>query len=232
MALILQIDTATELASICISRDGKLLDMQSSQDQKNHAGFLQPAIKDILAKSGWQLADFDAVAVTIGPGSYTGLRVGLASAKGICFALNKPLITLNTLQVMASAAQKAWLAAGMKFHPETYFCPLIDARRMEVFTAFYDEALKCQQEAHALVVDSQSFNEIYPVHPLVCSGSGAKKLAALINDPRVSFMDCQHDAADMINLAETAHASGLYADLAYCEPLYVKAFFDTAVLKK
>ena len=199
---------------------------------KNHAGFLQPAIKDILAKSGWQLADFDAVAVTIGPGSYTGLRVGLASAKGICFALNKPLITLNTLQVMASAAQKAWLAAGMKFHPETYFCPLIDARRMEVFTAFYDLELHCQQEAHALVVDSQSFNEIYPVHPLVCSGSGAKKLAALINDPRVSFMDCQQDAADMINLAETAHASGLYADLAYCEPLYVKAFFDTAVLKK
>src|SRR5471030_1220662 len=105
MPLLLNIDTATEHASVCISKDGSVVSLAESTEQKNHASFVQPAIAKLMAENDYRLADLDAVAVTIGPGSYTGLRVGLASAKGICYALGKPLITVNTLQVMAWAAR-------------------------------------------------------------------------------------------------------------------------------
>ncbi len=155
--LLLNIDTATEHASICISRGEKVIDMEESSEQKNHAAFVQPAIVRLLAANQLQLADIDAVAVTIGPGSYTGLRVGLASAKGICYALNKPLVTVNTLQVMAQAAYNDCVLKGISIDEQTLFCPLIDARRMEVFTAVYDARLAEIEAPYALVTDADSF---------------------------------------------------------------------------
>lgn len=133
MPLILHIDTATNYASICISKDDVVLGFEENAEQKNHASFLQPAIKAMFAKCNFNLSDIDAVAVTNGPGSYTGLRVGLASAKGLCFALNKALILLNTLQVMAAAS----IESKKEEDIDILFCPMIDARRMEVFTALY-----------------------------------------------------------------------------------------------
>ena len=118
MPLLLNIDTATEHASICISKGSDVLGLVESTEQKNHASFVQPAIQELINKSGLPLKDFTAISVTAGPGSYTGLRVGLASAKGICYALQKPLILINTLEVMAQAIRISAARADRKFPPE------------------------------------------------------------------------------------------------------------------
>lgn len=136
MPLLLNIDTATENATISISQNENVINFLGSSDQKHHASFLQPAIKQLLELNNFSIDQLDAISVTIGPGSYTGLRVGLASAKGLCYALNIPLIALGTLEVMALSVIK------QNQKPESYlYCPMIDARRMEVFTALYDHNL-------------------------------------------------------------------------------------------
>ncbi len=226
--LLLNIDTATEHASICISRGEKVIDMEESSEQKNHAAFVQPAIVRLLAANQLQLADIDAVAVTIGPGSYTGLRVGLASAKGICYALNKPLVTVNTLQVMAQAAYNDCVLKGISIDEQTLFCPLIDARRMEVFTAVYDARLAEIEAPYALVTDADSFESLYNKQPVIFSGSGYQKLSPFLINSNVVHADIQHNASDLARRALLAYQSGAFADLAYVEPLYVKEFFDTS----
>ncbi|MEO7210859.1 MAG: tRNA (adenosine(37)-N6)-threonylcarbamoyltransferase complex dimerization subunit type 1 TsaB, partial [Chitinophagaceae bacterium] len=134
MALILNIDTSATRAFIVLSSDEKCLASIANNEQKTHASFVQPAIKEIFSKSTFSLTDIDAVSVVAGPGSYTGLRVGMASAKGISYALQKPLILLDTLALMALAAIEA--PAYKNF--EGLICPMIDARRMEVFTAIFN----------------------------------------------------------------------------------------------
>ncbi len=136
MGLILNIDTATETAQVSFAKDGKVLQSLTNELQKDHASFLQTAIQQLAKKNNLILTDVDGIAVTAGPGSYTGIRVGMASAKGLCYALNKPLIAINTLQVLTVAAQQELNNAS-----EILFCPMIDARRMEVFTAIYNNTL-------------------------------------------------------------------------------------------
>jgi tRNA threonylcarbamoyladenosine biosynthesis protein TsaB len=135
MALILNIDTATETGGICIAEEGKTLAMAVNPEQKDHASWLHPAVEKIMRDAGCGMKDLQAVAVTAGPGSYTGLRVGMAAAKGFCYALGIPLITENTLKVMALAAKEQAPGDGL-------LCPMIDARRMEVFTAVYQNDLE------------------------------------------------------------------------------------------
>ena len=156
MGLILQIDTATEHASICLSSNGISLLSKVSTDQKNHGSFLQPAILELMAEYGQQLSDLDAIAVSEGPGSYTGLRVGLASAKGLCYALQKPLIMINTLKIIAVSAIKS-IGESQNAH---LYVPMIDARRMEVFTATYDSNLNTVSAPNAKVLDESSFQSI------------------------------------------------------------------------
>lgn len=226
MPIILNIDTATEHASVCISDGEKVLALIESHDQKNHASFIQPAIEALGRETGIALKTIDAVAVTAGPGSYTGLRVGMASAKGICYALQKPLILANTLEVMASALQKA--INHTDGGPEILFCPLIDARRMEVFTAMYDTSLQEIQAPHALILDSSSFADQLNDHAVFFCGSGHIKLKALIAHPNARFSEVQHTAADLVPRALISYDSNRFADLAYSEPLYVKEFFNPA----
>ena len=140
--MILNIDTATEEASVCLSQDGNVIHTLLNDSQKDHAAWIQVAINTLLQKEGYTMQQIQAVAVTHGPGSYTGLRVGMASAKGICFALQIPLITINTLQVMAFGAINQWRSLAENMKLPLCFCPMIDARRMEVFTAVYNEALE------------------------------------------------------------------------------------------
>lgn len=223
MALILNIDTATEHASVCLSQHNNVLGVITSSDQKNHASFVQPAIESLLSQTGNRLAQVDAVAVTAGPGSYTGLRVGLASAKGICYALNKPLILVNTLEVMAQAV----LSREASATTEVLLCPMIDARRMEVFTALYDHSLQEMQPPHALVVDDTVFNELLSSRKIIFSGSGHNKLKDVIQHPNASFSSVQHDATDLAVRAAKSYERKHFANLAYSEPLYVKEFFDT-----
>lgn len=223
MPLLLNIDTATEHASICLSRNGVVAGLVESADQKNHASFVQPAIEGLMREQGVSLSEIDAVAVTAGPGSYTGLRVGIASAKGICYALGKPLILVNTLEVMAQAV----LSRGGQIAEDALLCPLIDARRMEVFTALYSPSLQEIKPPHALVVDENSFAESLSAGKVVFSGSGHVKMQQIITSPNAVFSTVQHNASDLAVRAGNAYQSRLFADLAYSEPLYVKEFFDT-----
>lgn len=228
MALILHIDTATDHAGICLSNGEEISGLMESTDQKNHASFLQPAIARLMADNGYSLNQLDAVSVSSGPGSYTGLRVGLASAKGICFALNKPLLMIPTLKVMAKSMLEHLSAVGTVPAAAALLCPMIDARRMEVFTAIYNLDLKEITGPHALVIDAQSFNEkLYP-QPIFFSGSGHHKLKGVIKNSAANFLDVRHHAGHLARLATDAFILKQFADLAYSEPLYVKAFFDTS----
>lgn len=225
MALLLHIDTATEHASICLSNNSEVIGYAENTDPKNHGAFLQPAIQQLFQNTSYRLSDIDAISVSNGPGSYTGLRVGLASAKGLCFALNKPLITLNTLQIMAAAA----ISHIQKTEPtDSYlFCPLIDARRMEVFTAIYDASLNVVVPPMATIVSETSFQDLLHSDKIVFTGSGNIKLKTVLQQASAFYFSIQHNATNMVLLAEENIKTNNTANLAYTEPFYLKEFFDT-----
>lgn len=230
MPLLLNIDTATEHASVCITRDDTLLGLIESNDQKNHAAFLQPAIAQLIKDTGVTLTDIDAVAATAGPGSYTGLRVGLSSAKGICYALDKKLVLVDTLKVMAMSILSYFKESGVQPIAGAVIRPLIDARRMEVFTALYDLSLAELEAPNALVLDSHTFeNEKRAVYFV---GSGQEKLKSLVSAPEKVFTQTHHNAWHLSMIAQNIVKKGLFTDLAYSEPLYVKGFFDTSKARK
>jgi len=226
MALILSIDTATEYAGICLSKDGVILAYEEHAHQKNHAAFLQPAIQQLMQQSGLLLTDIDAVAVTGGPGSYTGIRVGLASAKGICYALNKPLIVLNTLQIIAQAAHDAYIEKNGFIDQKTIFYPMIDARRMEVFKGEYDVELTSKSDAEAVILDDVFFSTISDLLPVIFCGNGALKIPeAYLNNNRF-ISTAHHSVKHMVEFAEKAFANKNFADLAFSAPFYVKEFYN------
>lgn len=222
MSYLLNIDTATEQASVCLSKDDQVLAQLMNPDQKNHAAFLQPAIEQLVQQTGIALQQLDAVAVTGGPGSYTGLRVGLASAKGICYTLNKPLIIINTLEVMA------WAAIEKEKDTTQLYCPMIDARRMEVFTAVYQHDLSERMAPQALILDDLSFHELLEKHQIFFTGSGSEKLKGILSHRHARFQIVGHNAGHLAQRALKAFADQSFADLAYSEPLYLKAFHDNS----
>src|SRR6188508_3675664 len=177
MALLLNIDTAVDIASICLAKDGQVLSIAKNvredavgESQKDHASWLHIAIKEIFEKNDLELGAVDAIAVTGGPGSYTGLRIGMATAKGICYALNKPLISLNTLLVMANVAKE---------EKADLLCPMIDARRMEVFTALYTKELEIVKEPAAITLNENSFAEYLLNNSICFFGNGSNKFSAI-----------------------------------------------------
>ena len=219
MALILNIDTAVDVASLCLAKDGKDLSVAKNESQKDHASWLHIAIKEIFENNNLELRSVDAIAVTGGPGSYTGLRIGMATAKGICFALNKPLISLNTLLVMANAA---------KNEGADLLCPMIDARRMEVFTAIYTKELQIIKEPVAITLNENSFTEYSSNNSICFFGNGSNKFQAIEKKPQAFFRDIKTDASSMISLSEISFTEKKFADLAYAEPLYLKEFYTPA----
>lgn len=222
MSLILQIDTATEKAHVSLAREGRVLQQLRSDSQKDHASFLQPAIGQLVKEEGVTLNDIDAVSVTMGPGSYTGLRVGMASAKGLCYVLNKPLIALNTLEVIALSTMQA---AGTQ-DTATLFCPMIDARRMEVFTALYNSGRQLILEPCAMILDSTSFNTELEKGLVLFSGNGSAKFRTVCNHPNARFYDVAVTAEAMATLSLEQFSAQRFASLAYTEPLYIKEFQD------
>lgn len=225
MAVILNIDTATEFASVCISNENVIIAYEENLEQKSHAFFLQPAVKKIFDECEFVLNDLDAIAVTNGPGSYTGLRVGLASAKGLCFALNRPLIILNTLEVMALASIQESGIGNKDLVNETLFCPMIDARRMEVFTALYDKNLHTIISPSAMILDSQSFTDELAKNKIVFSGSGSSKLQELNFGDNAIVSNVLYSAKNMIELSLKKYQQKDFADLAYSTPDYHKEFY-------
>jgi tRNA threonylcarbamoyladenosine biosynthesis protein TsaB len=228
MSLILHIDTAVSSASICIAQNGILLRMTENKNQKEHAEWLHPSVDTLLKENGFAITDLTAIAVSNGPGSYTGLRVGLAAAKGFCFALDIPLITLSTLEVMTVAAIDA-LKSNTTINQ--LLCPMIDARRMEVFTALYDYDLMMIQPPLALVIDEKSFEKELATGKIVFFGNGAEKCKGIIHHSNALFETVEHNASFMIALAEKKMEEKDFADLAYAEPFYIKDFHTVQVKK-
>jgi tRNA threonylcarbamoyladenosine biosynthesis protein TsaB len=221
VALILHIDTATELASVCLSNHTKVLSFAQNNEQKNHAGFLQPAIQRIMLEAKKELAQLDAIAVSNGPGSYTGLRVGLASAKGICYVLNKPLLLLNTLQIMAAAIPTNLVKTN------SLLIPMIDARRMEVFTAIFNANLAEHTPTAAAIITETSYLALANQHPLIFTGSGCQKLKQIFAHVNIQFHQEPYTTKHMVALANKSYQNKDFANLAYSEPFYGKAFYST-----
>ena len=171
MALLLNIDSAFEQCVVALSNNEEVIAHEQSIVQKDHASFLQPAIKKICDAALINISSIDAVAVLNGPGSYTGLRVGLATAKGICYVLEKPLILLNTLDVLAYALQQATVPQD-----NILFCPMVDARRMEVFTALYNGELKLIRNYTAAILDNTFLADEKKTHTVIAGGNGSAKL--------------------------------------------------------
>lgn len=215
MSLILHIDTAVQVASVCLSDDESIIDTLVNPSGKEAASWLHVAIQSVLQQHNFTPAQLDAIAVSSGPGSYTGLRVGLSAAKGLCYALSIPLISINTLQMMA---------AGVKQANADLLCPMIDARRMEVFTALYKPSLEEVIPSTNLVLDETSFANWLEQHTIHFFGNGSKKAEEMIRHPNASFVDATATAADMVLLAVTKFKEGEFADLAYSEPHYGKDF--------
>lgn len=226
MALLLNIDTATEQAGVCLALDANILAVEQTQGQKNHASFIQPAIKKVIQQSGYKLENIDAVAVTGGPGSYTGLRVGLSTAKGLCYVLKKPLIMVGTLQVMAHASINAYRAFNGNAD-DVLFCPMIDARRMEVFTALYAQNLTEAMPPSAMVIDENAFCQQLNKQKIIFSGSGSGK-AKIIQHPNAVFAECAYTVENLCLLALMAYKTSKFASLAYSEPMYLKEFYKKA----
>lgn len=220
MPLLLNIDTATEVASVCVSLNGVSLALIKNEQQKEHASFVHTGIAGILKETGYNLCNIDAFAVTSGPGSYTGLRVGMATAKGFCYALSKPLITINTLEVMAKGA----IDRSGRAEKGMLFCPMIDARRMEVFTAIYNADLKVIFSAGAVILEEGLFNNCMINNKVLFFGSGSKKFMEIESNPNSVFEEIQADAAHLGSLAEIAFRDRKFSDISYAEPTYFKDF--------
>lgn len=223
MALLLNIDTATDKASVSITVNGVSQALVENNLQKEHASFIHKATKSVLNTSGYQLSDIDAFAVTSGPGSYTGLRVGMATAKGFCFAMSKPLITINTLKAMTIAALEA-----VKDDQEEYFyCPMIDARRMEVFTALYDRELNVIMPPTALVLEETIFDNYSQNKKIMFFGNGSRKFELGLRRTEQSLLiDIEFNANHLGVIAEEAFTKQHFADLFYSQPTYLKEFYS------
>lgn len=224
MSLLLCIETSAQVCSVCLAKDGNLLEIRENKDGKSHASSLTPYIEEIFQSSEYTLNDVDAIVISKGPGSYTGLRIGVSTAKGICFALKKPLIAINTLKALASRFTK---------EKDALLVPLIDARRMEVYSAIYNNELKEAREIKAEIIDQNSFSEILDKNKMIFFGDGAEKCKTEIQHSNANFIDnILPSSTDLIKLAEEAFSNKEFEDVAYFEPFYLKDFIATTPKKK
>jgi len=230
MSLLLLIDTSGETGSVALSENEQVLSYRSCNDQQEQARFLQLAIKEMMDETGKSFSDLSAVAVTIGPGSYTGLRVGLASAKGLCYACNIPLITLTTTYVMSVAAKKAFekLQPGCS---SFYLFPMIDARRMEVFLALYNENLEEIHPPSAYILDDPAMIVFKEDNPVFCFGNGSAKWKEMNRSVNTYFGEVNWDARTMAEEVFRKFSDRSFDSLEKTAPLYAKPFYTNVVKK-
>ncbi|MBQ2969874.1 MAG: tRNA (adenosine(37)-N6)-threonylcarbamoyltransferase complex dimerization subunit type 1 TsaB [Bacteroidaceae bacterium] len=228
MACILHIETSTDVCSVALSEDGAVLFSKEDFDGPQHAVTLGVYIDEVLSMADSHAKPIDAVAVSCGPGSYTGLRIGASMAKGICYGRGIPLIALPTLKVMSVPVLL------MDTLPEdALLCPMIDARRMEVYAAIYDRALNSVKEVSADIINADSYTEYLEQHPIYFFGNGAAKCKEVITHPNAKFVDgIQPLARWMFPLADRQYLDGTFQDVAYFEPFYLKEFVATVAKNK
>ncbi len=226
MAVILNIETSAQTCSVALTAEGMILKHYENFEGRNHAACVSDYIKECLDHLEEKEIKLEAVAVSMGPGSYTGLRIGLSEAKGLAYALNIPLIGVDTLKLLASRV----MFSTDDIDPDTIFVPMIDARRMEVYTAAYDFGLSELMTAQPLILDENSYSEVLATgRPVLFFGDGSAKAKELLSHHQnAQFVDDVLPlAVDMIALAEVAHARCEFLDLAYSVPTYLKDFQAT-----
>ena len=223
--MILCLETSTAVCSVSLVDKGNVVALRESLDGQNHAEKITVFIDEVMKEAGVAYKDLDAVATSMGPGSYTGLRIGVSAAKGLCYAMEKPLIAIDTLAAMAEGFVSNQQSA-FSFQLSTILCPMIDARRMEVYTAFFNEKMERMSETEALIVDENSFMELKQNNHLYLFGDGADKLASLFeNEANITVVEKFHCSASyMAKLAEDAFNNKQFVDVAYFEPFYLKNF--------
>jgi tRNA threonylcarbamoyladenosine biosynthesis protein TsaB len=221
MARILLIDTSTAVLSVGLSVDGTVVEERICTEARQQASLTAPLVKEVLDAQGISVKDCDAVCVGSGPGSYTGLRVGVSTAKGLAFGAGKPLLAVGTLDILAAGVEGEY----------KYIVPMIDARRMEVYTAVYSPAGEKLTPIQALVVEEDSFAEQLEAGPVLFVGDGALKCREVIRHPNARFQDAAPLVRYMAPLAEEAYAIGRFENLAYFEPFYLKDFVATVSRK-
>jgi tRNA threonylcarbamoyladenosine biosynthesis protein TsaB len=226
MSVILHIETSTNVCSVALSKNGACLFSKSNAEGMNHAALLSVFIAEALEVLKSTNEKPDAVAVSSGPGSYTGLRIGVSTAKGLCYGYGIPLIEVSTLEVLTAQALQ------LKNDAEALYCPMIDARRMEVYAAFYNAQGEIKREISADIIDADSYAEILAGQPVYFFGNGAEKCKTTLSHPNARFIDNLVPLAEnMILFAEKAFSENRFADVAYFEPFYLKEF-QTATPKK
>ena len=221
MNYILHIDTTTKKCSVALAQDGELMiQKELLSEEFSHSEQLHPFIEEVLKESSLKSSSLSAIAISKGPGSYTGLRIGVAAAKGLCFALDLPLIALNTLEIMVQPYEVS---------PYSFIIPMLDARRMEVYTAIFDETKKWIQETMAEVLTENTFTSIVNEQSCLIIGDGAIKFKTLHPKINASYTNEIHYpvAKDMITLAWKKFNAKEFEDLAYFEPFYLKDFQTT-----
>ena len=225
---ILLIETSTALCSVALAEEGRITASRESVEPRAHAVLTAPFVQQVLGERGLRAADLDAVCVSAGPGSYTGLRVGVSTAKGVCFAAGVPLLSVGTLDVLvAQAAADGLLPAGCR-----YVIPMIDARRMEVYTAVFTPDGQRLTEVEPRVVDAESFRQERAAGPVLFIGDGAGKCSETLAGPDTHFVQVCPRAAAMLAPAMQEFRAGNFRDVAYFEPFYLKDFVATVSRKK
>ncbi|MBK6729748.1 MAG: tRNA (adenosine(37)-N6)-threonylcarbamoyltransferase complex dimerization subunit type 1 TsaB [Bacteroidetes bacterium] len=223
MAVILHIETSTPVCSVALSNTGILWDQQNSDDVNDHAAQLAVITKNLLDNNSFSIKNLNAVSVSAGPGSYTGLRIGASFAKGICHALQIPFIAVNSLQAMASGASENFN------NPALLFAPLIDARRMEVYTAIYNSNLECIRNPEAVIMNSNDFISYLETNEILFFGSGVNKIKHVLEHPNSTFLNnFQLMANHQIGISTAMFSNKLFSDIAEFEPEYIKTFSGIA----
>jgi tRNA threonylcarbamoyladenosine biosynthesis protein TsaB len=226
--IILHIETSTNVCSVALSESSVCLFSKSNAEGMNHAALLSVFIAEAFEVLELRNIKLDAVAVSSGPGSYTGLRIGVSTAKGLCYGLDIPLIAVSTLEVLAVQA-----LAVVEDKEKALFCPMIDARRMEVYAAFYDSKGKIKRKISADIITSESYLEILENQVVYFFGNGAEKCKPVLTHPNALFIDNMIPTAkNMISLAQRASTEKQFVDTAYFEPFYLKEFQTTTPKEK
>ena len=233
MSLILCIETGTDVCSVAVAKDGELISLRESAQGRDHASKVGLYVQELLEELEIEPKDLDGVAVGMGPGSYTGLRIGVSFAKGLCYALDKPLIAVESLSMLTELAIQSLetQATEVENWENATLCPMIDARRMEVYTQIYDSRGVAQDTLSAMVIDESSFAKYRTAEqPFIIYGNGAAKCCEAL--PWATLIDIAPSAAGLAVLAQRKLDNHQIEDVAYFEPLYLKDFVVTTSKKR
>lgn len=236
MIYLLNIETSTNVCSVALTENEKLLSLKEDKGNRNHSTLITILIQEIIKEHDLYFKNIDAVAVSKGPGSYTGLRIGVSTAKGLCYALSRPLIGVNTLQAMAHSMSKNfsnYFSQDLDSE-KLLFCPMIDAKRMEVYNAFYDIRNKAVRDTAADIINENSFKDILENYVVIFFGDGSKKCKPLLSKySNALFVDDIYPSASAIGfLALQAFNKKCFEEIAYFEPFYLKEFVTTQPKKQ